>query len=568
MERVSRLLLLIGLSVGIYLFMSGGSSGGKSELQPIQAVPLRATLARAPEQVCDLWTPELRAQLSSRGAVIKQFKLLSGKYRHEGKVLSLLTTPDHSEFSPFFTTFTLPGDAAPGSLLQAEHLDFQLSSQTSRSCTFIYEDAVARVEKTYSIGDSPYVIALALSVENRSAEEKTYTLTASTSAYLKDEAVESKMFSMNPMTTRVECFTEQGAQVREGTTEFEPSDFEDSERFVKNQLNPGDWSEPRGNASVVAVSNAYFTNAFGVDRTPEATVRPVCQLQIEDRWNAAQFSAKSQDPNAAALYKARVRFEPRKLAPKAKESFAFHAFIGPKERKALAASGDRFDALLDLGFFSWIAKFLVAFLLAVYSIVHNWGIAIVILTITAKVLLFPLSIPSIKSMIQMRELKPEMDKIAEKFKDDASGRGLAQMELWKKHNVNPMKGCLPQLASMPVWFALYTTLQTAVELYNIPFLWFPDLSASDPYYILPFIIGGVFFAQQKVMPMQSGDPAQQKMMLYFMPGMFTVFMLFLPAGLGVYMFTNSLLGILQQRLVETHAKRTLAIKKAAGGPSA
>ena len=164
-------------------------------------------------------------------------------------------------------------------------------------------------------------------------------------------------------------------------------------------------------------------------------------------------------------------------------------------------------------------------------------------------------------MVHMRELKPEMDKLTEKYKDDAQAKGLAQMELWKKHGVNPMKGCLPQLMSMPVWFALYTTLQTAVELYNIPFLWFPDLSEADPYYILPFVIGAVFFLQQKLMPTQA-DPAQQKMMMYFMPGMFTIFMLFLPSGLGVYMFTNSLLGIGQQQLVELHAKKTLAERRA------
>jgi YidC/Oxa1 family membrane protein insertase len=142
----------------------------------------------------------------------------------------------------------------------------------------------------------------------------------------------------------------------------------------------------------------------------------------------------------------------------------------------------------------------------------------------------------------------------DKFKNDPQGKGLAQMELWRKHNVNPLKGCLPQLASMPVWFALYTTLQTAVELYNIPFLWFPDLSQPDRFFILPFIIGATNFAQQKLLPMQ-GDPAQQKMMLYFMPAMFTVFMLFLPAGLGVYMFTNGVLTIVQQQIVEAHVKR-------------
>jgi YidC/Oxa1 family membrane protein insertase len=159
-------------------------------------------------------------------------------------------------------------------------------------------------------------------------------------------------------------------------------------------------------------------------------------------------------------------------------------------------------------------------------------------------------------MVKMRELKPELDAITAKFKDDAQARGLAQMELWRKHKVNPLKGCLPQLASMPVWFALYTTLQTAVELYNIPFLWFPDLSMPDPFFVLPFVIGVTSFVQQRMMPMQGGDPAQQKMMLYMMPAMFTVFMLFLPSGLGVYMFTNGVLGIIQQQTVEWHVRRT------------
>jgi YidC/Oxa1 family membrane protein insertase len=174
------------------------------------------------------------------------------------------------------------------------------------------------------------------------------------------------------------------------------------------------------------------------------------------------------------------------------------------------------------------------------------------------VVLFPAALPGIRTMIKMRELRPEMDKLNEKYGDDMRAKGVAQMELWRKHGMTPfdqIKGCFPQLATMPVWFALYTTLQTAVELYNIPFLWFPDLSESDPFYILPFIIGGTYFVQQKVMPFQ-GDAAQRKMMMYLMPAMFTVFMILLPSGLGVYMFTNSVLAITQQQLVERHVRRT------------
>jgi YidC/Oxa1 family membrane protein insertase len=281
-------------------------------------------------------------------------------------------------------------------------------------------------------------------------------------------------------------------------------------------------------------------------------------LQIEQRWDSARHSSPKDDANAGAMYRARLAYPPMTLGPGESADYQVLSYVGPKERDILASAGDgkhHLLELIDLGFFSIIAKVLVGFLLKVHSVIPNWGLAIIILTVTARLLLFPLSLPGIKNMIRMREIKPEMDAMNEKYKDDPSARGLAQMELWRKHKVNPFKGCLPQLASMPVWFALYTTLQTAVELYNIPFLWFPDLSQSDPLFVLPLIIGGTYFVQQRIMPQQGGDPMQQKMMMYLMPGMFTVFMLFLPAGLGIYMFTNSLLAITQQLAVEKFSKR-------------
>jgi YidC/Oxa1 family membrane protein insertase len=264
------------------------------------------------------------------------------------------------------------------------------------------------------------------------------------------------------------------------------------------------------------------------------------------------------------------------LGPGESRQYVALGYAGPKERTSLGLAGGgqhRLTELIDLGFFSVIAKVLVSFLLGVYRVIPNWGIAIITLTVTARFLLFPLTIPSIKSMVKMRELQPEIDALNAKFKDDPQQKGLAQMELWRKHNVNPLKGCLPQFASMPVWFALYTTLQTAVELYNIPFLWFPDLSGPDPYYVLPFVIGGTSFIQQRMMPMTGGDPMQQKMMLYFMPLMFTAFMLFLPSGLGVYMFTNGVLGIAQQQAVQWHLRKgrssapaaAVSTKPASGG---
>src|SRR5690606_12987581 len=190
--------------------------------------------------------------------------------------------------------------------------------------------------------------------------------------------------------------------------------------------------------------------------------------------------------------------------------------------------------------------------------VGSWGWAIVLLTMSVKMLLFPLTLPQIKSSFHMRRLKPQMDELNTKYKEDPTQRGLALQELWRKEGVtNPMLGCLPVLLQMPVWIALYTSLQTAVELYHTPFGPFmPDLSAPGKYFIIPAVLGASSFLQQKLTPPQ-GDPAQAKMMLFMMPTIFTVMMLFLPAGLGVYMITNTWLGIAQQVAVERWMKTKL-----------
>jgi YidC/Oxa1 family membrane protein insertase len=158
-----------------------------------------------------------------------------------------------------------------------------------------------------------------------------------------------------------------------------------------------------------------------------------------------------------------------------------------------------------------------------------------------------------------------MDAINKKYKDDMTQRGVATQELFRRHGMSQFSfatGCLPMLLQLPVWWALYTALQTAVELYHTPFLWFTDLSAPDQLFRIgatafgpiPFVLGATSFLQQKMMPAQGSDPQQQKMMLYMMPGIFTVMMLFLPSGLGVYMLTSSLVSIGQQFVVERYLK--------------
>ena len=555
--------LFIGLAV--FLALQFGpklfGSDGKSELQPLTQESRVLPSPRQAERTCDLWTDRFRAVLTSHGASLKHFQLTTAKYQRKGAIpIDLSTTPDMELRQQLRTNLRNDAVMPPGDAnwqIAYDNVDYELTRSDGKSCTFHYADAKVDITKEIHATPRPYELEVELTIKNVDSAPRRHALTVETDAWRTQKEVTGGMFRVSPFLTHIECVSDNGKATRLRPEDFEADDFKGAP-FKAGPLNPGDFYQNPGAVDVAAVSNAYFSHALVPEQSPD-NLSPVCQLQIEDYWDTTRFKKRTDDPNLGSAYRARLAYPVKELQPGATAFYKVLSYIGPKERTVLSAAGGghtRLSELIDLGFFAVIAKVLVGFLLWVHGFIPNWGVAIIILTLTARSLLFPLAIPSIRSMVKMRELKPELDSITSKFKDDAQARGLAQMELWRKHKVNPLKGCLPQLASMPVWFALYTTLQTAVELYNIPFLWFPDLSMPDPYFVLPFIIGTTSFMQQRMMPMQGGDPAQQKMMLYMMPAMFTVFMLFLPSGLGVYMFTNGVLGILQQQAVEWHVRRT------------
>ncbi len=550
--------LFLGLTAVVLVFaLPKLFGGGSQEQQPLRFESNVEQPGRQAERLCDLWGQGFRAQLSSHGASLVHFELTTAKYSKGGVPMDLSTTGRVENRRQL--RLSLRNTAALPSKDKAwqtawDALDYELLAADGKRCVFRHRSPELELEQEISLSKNPYELLLAVKLTNTAGEPRKHAATLETTDWRTSAEVSGHMFRQSPFLTHVECAPTEGKVLRKLEQDFAPKRFSEPE-FAASNLNKGDWMNSAGEVAFAAVSNAYFTHALLPIASPEP---PSCQLQIEERFDQ-RLGSKAKDPNAGAMYRARLAYPLRELAPGASAEYRVASYIGPKERDALLAAGDghhRTSELIDLGFFSFIAEVLTGFLLHAHGVIPNWGVAIILLTLTARVLTFPLSVPSIKSMIKMRELKPELDALNEKFKNDPQAKGLAQMELWRKHNVNPVKGCLPQMTSMPIWFALYTTLQTAVELYNIPFLWFPDLSQPDPYYVLPIIIGATNFAQQKLMPMNAGDPTQQKLMLYFMPAMFTVFMLFLPAGLGVYMFTNGILGIAQQQLVERHVRRT------------
>ena len=244
-------------------------------------------------------------------------------------------------------------------------------------------------------------------------------------------------------------------------------------------------------------------------------------------------------------------------------------YLGPKNLHKLenadtiAGFAAGFDKTLDLGWFSIIGKPLLWLLLAFHSVLGNWGISIVLLTILVKLATLYWTTKSMRSMKAMAVLGPQLKALQEKYKDDKQRQQMETMALYKTHGVNPLAGCLPMLLQMPIWIALYRMLSNAGELYQQPFIrgWIDDLTASDPYYVLPIVLVVTMFAQARLTP-TTVDPSQklqQRMMQYGMPLMFGVMSFFFPAGLTLYIFTNTCLSAVHSIWMNKYDKKSLEL---------
>jgi len=230
------------------------------------------------------------------------------------------------------------------------------------------------------------------------------------------------------------------------------------------------------------------------------------------------------------------------------DSLITQFYMGPKDQVRLEEISEGLNLTVDYGFLWWLAQPLFALLTFIHGYVNNWGIAIICLTIIVKSLLYPLSAASFRSMAKMRKLQPEMARLKERFGDDKQKFSQSMMELYKKEGANPLGGCLPMLAQMPVFLALYWALMESVELRQAPFfLWIHDLSAMDPYFVLPILMGISMYLTQMMQP-EPPDPIQAKV-FKLMPIMFTFFFLWFPSGLVLYWLINNILSILQQTYV-------------------
>lgn len=537
-----RSLLTMFMAAGAFLaiwfayknFFGAGPEAGETAQQQDEATSAEEREQRAAEARRD--APERRAQvrtatittsdmvvtIDNLGGGVSHIELVDPRYRQAERAMDLVTT-DREEFRPL--RIDLPGVSIPIDAV------WELEQVSPTEVLLRWQGRGLEVVRRFEAGQGPFQIWQTIRVRNIGEEEKDLRLRVSTWHYVRREDEGGSSFfggRSSPAVSQGVC--------RHG---------DETERKDRKAL--AERHGYGGAIDFVAIENVYFVQAI----MPEGQARAeFCGLGSSDRGHV------DGEPEGT-LFEASLLYPVVSLDSGEHQIYQTLAYLGPKIPGALAAAGHDLPEVLNLGMFAVIARAFASLLTWLHGFVGNWGIAIIVLTILVRLALFPLTDRSFRSMARMRKLKPEMDEINVRFPDDPQAKQAAIMEMYRRHGINPLAqlgGCLPMLFQMPVFFALYASLSTNIALYHQPFaLWWQDLSAPDPFFVLPLALGALMWLQQKLTP-TSMDPAQARVM-QFMPVIVTLFMLFLPAGLCLYMLTNSVLGIAQQKMNEMRLSR-------------
>ncbi len=470
------------------------------------------------QEIYELQNDRLVVSFTTLNTAVTSVRVKGERYHDaDGEPHQLVTTDKerYLPLAPSLTGVSIPADAR---WTVIESSDSRLRFQWSG-------DDVS-VTRTWELSDAPYQLLSTIEVRNTGSSTRSVGLGITSAHYVRREDEKGGFFGRpSPALSHGIC------QVGDETIR------EDREGLLSEDesrpLQPHSYGP---DVEFVSLSSVYFA----IVAAPADGTAQRCDLLSTDRGGAPG------DPDGS-LFEAQLVYAPEAIQAGEEAVFRTAVYAGPKDFDALEAFGHEATNIIDLGWFSFIARGMSWLLRTIYGFVGNWGVAIILLTLLVRVLLLPFVVPQFRNMAKQRALKPEIDRINELYKDDREKKGAAMMELWRKHKVNPLGGCLPVLLQMPIFFALYQTLSTSIELYHAPFvLWWTDLSSPDPYYVLPIVLGGLMFIQQKLTPVQM-DATQAKVMLYAMPLMMTFFMLLLPTGLCLYMVTSSAVGIAQQR---------------------
>ncbi len=496
--------------------------------KPVGTAPVSAQAVFAEkEATVKIETPLYLAELSTQGAVLKSWKLMdvdkNGKYKYmdeAGNPLEMVNTePAELKASNRYPFYIDAGDQALNEKINNNRAAFYRASTTSLNIregkqaelSFMYDDGAGLyVQKKFLFNGNGYDFGVSISLKVK-GEDKPFRLLWGPSIGPSSQALQRQRVGSN-----------KGFVAYAGGKEFRMD--ERSYKPEKSAYNFVGWA---------AYEETYFAALFLVPGGQGAAV-----FQREMNGSVPFFY----------------------LGVSGSQS----AYIGPKELDRLRAldplSGST-KKLVQFGFFWGIVEILLVVIRAIHRVLPNWGVAIIVLTIIIKIIFFPLTYSSTKSMARMQELQPKIKALRAKYKksktDIAQRRQMNEemMKLYKEHGVNPAGGCLPMLIQLPVFWAIWRLLSVSIELRNSPFMfWIKDLSVKDPYYVTPILMGVTQFISQKMTP-SGADPSQARMML-IMPVIMTFFFLGFPSGLVLYWLASNVLQILQQDIMnKMQAKR-------------
>jgi YidC/Oxa1 family membrane protein insertase len=488
------------------------------EATPAQLVPTDARARTESQRVYRLENDQFVASFTDLNTAMVSLQVKGERYvDEEGNPFELVTTDKEAylPLAPSFSGVKVPADAR-----------WKIVESSSERLSFQWAGDGVSVTRTWELAEPPYQLHSTIEVRNNDPNSRSVGLGITSAHYVRREAEKGGFFG-RPSPALSHGICQRGDEtIREDRDGLLSED--ESRPMQPHSYGPG--------VDYVALSSVYFA----IIAAPEGQTAERCDMLTTERGGTLK------EPDGS-LFEARLAYAPLEMSSGETATFRTAVYAGPKDFDALEQFGHGASNVIDLGWFSFIARGMSWLLRTIYGFIGNWGVAIILLTLLVRVLLLPFVIPQFRNMAKQRALKPEIDKINELFKDDREKKGAAMMELWRKHKVNPLGGCLPVLLQMPIFFALYQTLSTSIELYHAPFVWWwSDLSSPDPFYVLPIILGALMFIQQKLTPVQM-EATQAKVMLYAMPLMMTFFMLLLPAGLCLYMVTSSAVGITQQR---------------------
>lgn len=406
----------------------------------------------------------------------------------------------------------------------------------ARRVTLAWQDKNIRLEKTFDVGsdDSPYVVRTSYKVLNHS--DKAYQLTPYLENHLRQKDVPVRSGFLGRLSgPQPDHF---GSVYYKGDRLFarHAADKGATKNFEREAQESWDGFQNINDTGAVAwssITDRYFLYALAPNLGADSKISSTTAEFVRDGdFLVNRFYTQSTLVN-----------------PGEASGDEFLSYMGPKKRDEMAAVGVALEKIVDYGWFDVIAIGILWFMTQIHKVVPNWGLVIITLTFIVKLILQPINKKSMMSMKAMQLLQPKLQEIKKKYPEDKQKQNDEVMKLFRTHKVNPLGGCLPMLLQMPIYIALYKVLWNAIELYHSPFLWYRDLSAPDPYFVAPILLGLFMFLQQKLTPSATTDPAQQKMML-IMPVMFSAFMLFLPVGLVIYIFVNTFMSVLQQFMMQ------------------